>query len=501
MTTTPGDPGGEARGLPPALNPRGPGASGTHTREHPRRRSGRRVLAWIAGSLAVLVLLVSAVGWGLLTYTEGRIHRVDVFGGLKNRPEKTSNAVNYLLVGSDTREGLTKAELARLRVGSASSAAGRRSDTMILVHVSKNQTKATLVSFPRDSYVEVPGLGKAKLNASYGLGGPRLVVQTIEKATGIRIDHYVEINFAGFTGMVDALGGVEVCTPRSIRDPNSHLKLAAGTHKLDGVDSLKYVRSRDYDGRGDIGRMERQQGFIASMMREAISSGVLLNPIKLTRFVNATLASVQTDPGLSHNDILTLAKKLRSMSPTKVTFATVPIANPDYRPGGLGSTVLWNETAARALFTQIRDDQPVGVPTPAASGAAKTVVSVPPNQVRVQVLNGAGRAGLGTTATNDLAKAGFATAGPPRNASSSGATQTVIRYDSRYSESVKTIAAALPGARLEKVTGLGRTFQVVVGSSYSGVTRVTVVPRASASPSGSATPALTTRTAADTSCR
>ena len=495
MTTTIGTTSG-AGGLPPELDPRG--RQGQRAPRGAPHRAGR-VLKWIAVGVAALVVLVSLAGWGLLRLTEGRIHRVDVFGGLKNRPAKTSDAVNYLLVGSDTREGLSRAELSRLKVGSVASASGRRSDTLILVHISKSQEKASLISIPRDSYVPSPGHGSMKINAAYGLGGPRLTVQTVENATGIRIDHYVEINFAGFTGMVDALGGVNVCTPRAIDDPKSHLQLAAGTHHLDGVDSLKYVRSRDYDGRGDLGRMERQQRFIGAMMREAISSGVLLNPIKLTEFVNATLSSVQTDPGLTHGDIFTLVKKLRHLDPNHVTMATVPIANPDYRPGhGLGSTVLWDKTAAQTLFTQIRDDQPIG-PAPAKTGGAATVVAtVPTDQVRVRVQNGAGVTGLGSKAADGLAKAGFAVAGPATDAATSGATQTVIRYDPRWSRSVKTLQAALPGATLQQVAGLGGTFEVVVGSSWSGVTPVTVTQQ-SASPSSTA-PALVTRTAADATC-
>jgi LytR cell envelope-related transcriptional attenuator len=231
------------------------------------------------------------------------------------------------------------------------------------------------------------------------------------------------------------------------------------------------------------------------MMRGAISSGVLLNPVRLTKLVNATVASVQTDPGLSQRDILTLARRLKGLDPAKVTMVTVPVANADYRPGnGLGSTVLWDETAARRLFGDIRADQPVTVARP---GAARVVATVPPNQIRVRVLNGAGMAGLGSRAAQALGAAGFAVVGPAANAASSGASQTVIRYDSRYTESVKTLQAALPGARLQKVTGLGRTFQVVVGSSFTTVSKVTITPRTTPS---AAAPALKVQTAADASC-
>jgi LCP family protein required for cell wall assembly len=463
--------------------------------------------------MAILVLGVSGAGYALLSYSEHRIKRVDVFGGLTHRPGKQSgDAVNYLVVGSDKREGLTPAQLHRLQVGraTADNGSGQRSDTMMLVHVAADREHATIISLPRDSYVEIPAHqtsgGKQvpashnKLNAAFAFGGPQLLIQTVEQATGVRIDHYVEVNFAGFVGMVDALNGVDICVPKAVKDAKAHLNLSAGNHHLDGVESLKYVRARYFDGQGDLGRMRRQQQFIGAMLREATSAGVLLNPVKLTSFVNAALDSVETDPGLSRDDVIQLARQLRDIAAKKVAFVTVPISNQDYRPPGradVGSTVLWDDNLATQLFSDIKADKPVAPDT----GKAKPTVSaeVPPSQVKVKVLNAAGTKGLAGRAADDFAKAGFSVVGSPGNAPQQNLETTVIRYDPRWSRSVKTVQAALPGATLQQVKGLGGTFEVYLGSSYSGLTKVTLsTPSPSSSSSSGGT--IVTHTAAESAC-
>ena len=268
----------------------------------------------IITSLSLAVVAISAFSWLGLGQVSGAINRVDVFGSLDKRPEKPSSALNYLLVGSDTREGLTKEQSKLLRVGTTKSAAGARSDTMLLVHISKSRDKVSIISIPRDSLVTIPEhpsslnkdkivpAAKGKINAAFAWGGAPLLIQTIEQETNIKIDHYIEIGFAGFAGMVDALGGVEVCSKRDIDDPNSHLVMSAGVHTLGGIEALKYVRTRDFDGMGDLGRMQRQQQFMSALLRKVTSTGVLLNPIKLVNFFNATIATVRTDSEFNRND-------------------------------------------------------------------------------------------------------------------------------------------------------------------------------------------------------
>ena len=346
----------------------------------------------IITSLSLGVVLISGFSWLGLGQVSGAIDRIDAFGTLTARPDKPNKALNYLLVGTDTRAGLTKAQLRQLRVGNSKTAAGSRSDTMLLVHISKARDMATIISIPRDSLVTIPehvsslnkktivAAAKGKINAAFAFGGAPLLIQTIENESGIRIDHYIEIGFAGFAGMVDALGGIEVCTKRDIDDPNSHLVLAAGVHTLNGVEALKYVRTRDFDGMGDLGRMQRQQQFMSAVLRKVTSTGVLLNPIKLVNFFNAAIATVKTDSELNQSDLLTLAKQMKNLSASKVRTLTIPLSNANARFPGVGSVVIWDSVLAPELFNRLREDLPlIDVVTPSPSVSASS--TAPPTVI------------------------------------------------------------------------------------------------------------------------
>jgi len=310
---------------------------------------------------------ISAISWAGLGRITAAIPRVDAFAGLENRPKKESSAVNYLIVGSDTREGLSREEIKRLKVGGTDVAAGKRSDTMLLIHISKKRDKAAIISIPRDSYALIPehsnSQGKvipaaySKINSAYNWGGAPLLIETLESMSDLRIDHYVELNFVGFVRVVDALGGVEICTKKDINDPKSHLTLPAGTHVLDGIDSLKFVRTRVFDGLGDLGRMKRQQEFASAMLRKATSAGVLLNPVKMVDFINSALDSVVTDEGLSQGDLLTLGKQLRNLSASNVRTLTIPLKYYNYNKNGVSAAVLWDPVLAPELFERIKNDE------------------------------------------------------------------------------------------------------------------------------------------------
>ena len=310
---------------------------------------------------------ISAISWAGLGRITAAIPRVDAFAGLENRPKKESSAVNYLIVGSDTREGLSREEIKRLKVGGTDVAAGKRSDTMLLIHISKKRDKAAIISIPRDSYALIPehnnSQGKvipaaySKINSAYNWGGAPLLIKTLESMSDLRIDHYVELNFVGFVRMVDALGGVEICTKKDINDPKSHLTLPAGTHELDGIDSLKFVRTRVFDGLGDLGRMKRQQEFAGAMLRKATSAGVLLNPVKMVDFINSALDSVVTDERLSQGDLLTLGKQLRNLSASNVRTLTIPLQYYNYNKNGVSAAVLWDPVLAPELFERIKNDE------------------------------------------------------------------------------------------------------------------------------------------------
>ena len=479
-------PSGVHPGLPPELDPRGtrtvrrPPRSG---RRPPTRlsRIARRLLVVVAAVAAVVVLAASASGYAVLTWSSHSIERVDAFADVTARPPaNAAGSTTFLLVGSDGRTGMTAADMKRLHVGNAATAAGRRADTMLLVHISARHGTVDAVSLPRDSYVTIPAHvstggdpvpeRRNKLNAAYAFGGPALTVATVERTTGVRIDHYLEVDFLGFVRLVDAVGGVDVCSPTRLRDRKAGLRLPAGVHHVDGETGLAYVRARHLDASADLGRVARQQRFLAAMVDRATSRDVLLDPRALVHFLDAALAAVRADPGLTEEELVRLGTRLRHVSGRDIRFRTVPVANPSYRARGAGAVALWDAAAARALFTAMREDtarphrgagqNPAGKPT------------VPPDQVQLQVYNGAGSPGLGSRANADLRAAGFATAGPAQNWKRTGLTETTIRFDTRYTESIKTVAAARPGAQLEAVAGLGRTMQVVIGSSYDGARAV-----------------------------
>ena len=330
-------------------------------------KSARTIKIFTGISIAVLAIsAISALAFGTVTAS---INKIDVFSGIDKRPEKKSTAMNYLLVGSDTREGLSKAELKALRVGSVATAAGKRSDTMLLVHISKARDKAVMISIPRDTFALIPEhtskTGKlipavySKINSSFNWGGAPLLIQTIEEMTELKIDHYIEINFAGFARIVDSIGGVEVCTKKNINDPKSHLILEAGVHTLNGIESLKYVRTREFDGLGDLGRMQRQQAFMSAVLRKATSAGVLLNPVTMASFINSSLSAVTTDSELKNSELIALAKQMKSLSTSSVRTLTVPLSNLNYYSNGVTSAVLWDPVLAPQLWTRLREDQAV----------------------------------------------------------------------------------------------------------------------------------------------
>ena len=481
------------------------GGTGTPVPGRPRPRRpawGRRLLLLVTAGMSVLVLGISASGYALVSWSSRSIDRVDAFTGLTGRPAPNApGTTTFLLVGSDAREGMSVADMRRLHVGKRVAEAGRRADTMLLVHVSAQRGRVEVLSLPRDSYVTIPAHTgtdgsqvperRTKLNAAYAFGGPPLAVATIERTTGLHVDHYVEVDFMGFVTLVDAIGGVDVCTPVRLRDRKAGLRLPRGTSHVDGLTGLAYVRARSVDARADLGRVERQQRFLAAMAHRLTSKDVLLDPRALVRFLDAALSAVRADPGLEQGTLVDLGMALRHLSGNDVRFRTVPIANPSYRASDGSAVALWDEAAAGELFRSLRTDAPPRRdPAPRAQRP-----TVPPAQVRVAVYNGVGTPGLGSEAAGELVHRGFDVAGPAQDWRRRGVARTTIRYDSVYTESIKTLAAALPGSRLVPVAGLGRTMQVVIGSSYAG-TRAVLVP----APAGGSAGSGTARTAAADPC-
>lgn len=352
----------------------------------------------ITTGISLGIIVISAITWIGLGQLFGSIHTFDAFAGLGNRPTKNSSALTFLIVGSDSREGLSLADSKRLAVGTTKSAAGARSDTMFLVHISKDRSKAVLISIPRDTLVVVPQHigtdGKtvipsthAKINAAFAWGGAPLLIQTLEAKTNLHIDHYIEINFVGFTNIVDALGGIEVCSKVDINDPKSHLVMSAGVHTLDGIEALKYVRTRDFDGLGDIGRMQRQQQFMSSVLRKATTAGVLLNPVTLLNFFKAAISTVKTDSGLNQNDLLSLGQQLGKLSANKVRTLTVPLSTANGSYPGLGSVVIWDPVKAPELFNRLSNDIPIydlATPSPSPTSGKKSGAKATPKPTIIE---------------------------------------------------------------------------------------------------------------------
>ena len=266
---------------------------------------------------------------------------------------------NWLLVGSDSREGLSKAERRQLHTGG--DMGPQRTDTIMVIHID-DSGKPTLVSLPRDSYITIPAHialdgssvedRKNKINTAYGKGGAPLLVETVERNTGLHIDHYMEVGFKGIRDITDAVGGVNMCVPADVTDENSGLSLLAGCQELDGRNALAYVRMRYADPKGDLGRIERQQQFLSSVMKKVATPAVLLNPISMWKLVDAGTGSVNVGDADSVMDISSLARAMRALSNGNGTLTTVPVSETDANTAA-GSSVIWDDAAARELFVSL----------------------------------------------------------------------------------------------------------------------------------------------------
>jgi LCP family protein required for cell wall assembly len=467
----------------------------------------------VLGGISLTILTASGLGHVALEGMSKRISRVDAFGGMNDRPGET-RGTNFLVVGTDSRDGLSRMEKRRFHLGGEPC---HCTDTIMLAHLSENRSRVSVVSLPRDSYAELPyverpaakrpgaaatptptraprptptatptpasagsagtrppGDGRlrpAKLNAAYAQGGPKLTVRTVERLTGVHIDHYLEIDFVSFMRTVDLLGGVRVCTAHPLKDPYTGLSLPAGGSTLNGGQALQYVRSRHLDGAADLSRMRRQQRFLAQVIGRATSSGLLASPVKLGQVADAVLGSVRADQGFRPDDLIALARGMRGLRPGSSEFTTVPIGQVDHMVKDVGSTVKWDDAKAARLWSAIREDRPLADRHGGAAGRPAKKVDVSPAAIRVQIDNGSGVAGLGRRTDQDLRGTGFATTGTPATASRH-ATRTVITYDPRWDRSARSLAAALPGAVLKPVKDQGGLMRVTLGTDFHGVTPV-----------------------------
>ncbi len=303
-----------------------------------------------AGFLATVTLATAAVLGGAV-WVEAALRRVAVFTDYDTRPPGGAGT-NWLLVGSDSRAGLTEQQQAELATGGE--VGDGRTDTILLVHIPGpfSGQPTTMVSIPRDSYVDIPGWGMDKINVAFAEGGPALLAQTVEQSTGLRLDHYAEIGLGGFGSVVDALGGVTICLPAPINDPLAGIDLPAGCQILNGPNALGYVRTRATP-RADLDRMLHQREFMSAMLQRAGSPEVWLNPWRWFAVPNAALAALSVDNDAHVWNLARLAWALRG----PLTTVTVPIG--EFTGNESGAVVIWDSATASSLFDALRRDAPI----------------------------------------------------------------------------------------------------------------------------------------------
>jgi LCP family protein required for cell wall assembly len=414
-----------------------------------RRIIVRRVIA------IVVVLLVVAVGYVVINYTtfvNGITHVNAIPGGTSDDRNE-----NILLVGDDHRPaGASAAELAQL--GTTQDGGTLDTDTIMVLHVPANGANPTLISFPRDSWVNVPGYGMRKINSAFELGaahggdagGARLLITVVQNLTGLSIDHYVRISLLGFYDVVKALGPVRVCLKEAVHDPYSGINLPAGYSTLDARQALAFVRQRHGLPEGDLDREIRQQYFLSIEAHEILSAGTLLNPIKLHNVIAAVSSSIQTDPGLN---LLNLAAQVHNFG--SIHSATIPIlGTPTIFVGGTPVSIVQVNTAAIPAFM-------ASILAP----KSKSSSGPPPNSITLTVANGGGVNGAATAASQALDAVGFHTDTPTTVPTQA---KTTVEYPAADAAAAKVVAGYFPGAALAKTTGISQV-EVILGTDHIAV--------------------------------
>jgi LCP family protein required for cell wall assembly len=442
-----------------------------------RKARQQRAVLVVCCLLSALVLLASGTAWAITTWVSGSVGRLNV--GTGGTP--SSGPLNILVAGVDVRAGLTSQQQAELHVGHDVSS---NSDTLMVVHVTADHRSVQVIALPRDSWVNIPGHGMSKINAAFGLGGPKLMVSTVEANTGLTINDFIEVNFLGFVKIIDALGGVDICLPYAVDDSYSGLHLAAGMHHVSGITALEFARDRHSFAASDLARIKDQQQLMSSLFKEAISSGTVTDPLKLTSFLSAAAAAVKVDQGLN---VIKLADELRGISMHDVTFTTVPIANAGYMTSTGESAVLWDSTAATALFDSLKNDKAASKPRASRSRLSR-------GQVSVDVYNGTFIGGLSANTGAKLGSLGFRVHGAGLTWPKQDLSQTLIEYPAGQKAAARLVHRVMPGATLRQVSKLAR-IRILLGTSGYQVSAGT--PAASNPNAASTKPT----TAAQAACR
>jgi LCP family protein required for cell wall assembly len=456
------------------------------------RRPSRRALF---GGVSIIAMF-AVVATSLAAYAKyrgvvGSIHREDVTAAMLGKRPPFTAGLNILVIGSDSRQGLGR------KFGS--DVLGARSDTSMLLHIAPGHTRADIISFPRDSMVPVlacandqqghPGQSAQpgeleRLNATFSAGGAPCLWKTLEQETGIRIQHFVEVDFAGFQSIVNDVGGVPVCLPFAINNPQARLRLAAGKRVVNGAQALAFVRLRENIGEGsDTQRIQRQQYFLAAVMQKLKSTNLLSQPSRIFNVVRDVAKSLTTDSGLDLSTMLRIADSMKSLSSSSVQLVTVPVVP---YVGDPAAELSWAQPQSDRMFRAIEADR--DLPTSAkgnGDGKAKTAMTakptVSPAKVSVEVLNGSGVNGVAGSAATALTAKGFTVTGTGPAANYSY-TSTTIQYSSAAQlPEVNTLKAALGSAVVQKDTALGAgSINLILGSNYRGLSTGKSAGKASA---------------------
>ncbi|MBJ8344521.1 LCP family protein [Antrihabitans sp. YC2-6] len=464
-----------------------------------RRRRMRIVGRSVVAIVAILAVMMTGMAWGYLRSTDKHFIQVSALDQDSTDvvdPVGQTGDETFLIVGTDSRAGANS----EVGAGTADEFEGSaRSDTVMLVNIPANRERVVAVSFPRDLDVDRPqcrgwnndkgeytdeifdAAPNDKLNATYALGGPKCLVKVIQKMSGLRIGHFVGMDFSGFEAMVNQVGGVEVCTTEPLVDYElGEILTQTGKQKIDGATALNYVRARNIEteGNGDYGRIKRQQRFLSSLLRSALSNNVLLDPGKLNGFIEAFTRETFVQ-NVTTRDLLTLGRSLQGVDAGAVTFLTVPTD---------GTNEWGNEiprkSDIKAIFNAIISDDPLpgeerstssttsASPT-GTNGSTATVepsVAVDPSSISLQISNASGESGLAATTATSLADYGFDVANVG-NYESGTSSNTIVRFSEGQQAEAQTVASAIPNAVIEQVQGLGTTIELVIGTNFSGLVK------------------------------
>ncbi|MET9228597.1 LCP family protein [Lentzea sp. NPDC003310] len=457
----------------------------------PQQRRLMRTARIGAIAAAAVVFASTGIGWAAMQWADSKIQKIDALGGNSEavqQAEKQLGDENFLLVGSDTRAGAKAGD----NVGTQAQEGGARSDVLMLAHIPKDRKRMVIVSLPRDVRVDRPAcrswnpdngqyggpLAPEKdvmANSVYNDGGPECVANMMTQLSGLKINHFVSIDFVGFREMSTAIGGVEICTPTKIVDDELGVVIdKPGKHVLKGDQALSYVRARKVlaqgDGGTDFDRIKRQQGFLSAMLRQALSNEVLLSPTKLNNFINALTKSTVGD-NIDVASLLELANSLQSLEAGRVSFVTMPHWTDDNKLIDIPDDNIerLKTDDVKALFQTIIDGTPLpqekADPKNGEAPAQQPGTLVDPKEVSIQVLNGdSSNGGAVARTSNALEQQGFKVV--KRDNAPEQAPKTIIKYAKGNENKAVTLKAALTAAELVEAPEMGGAIQLVIGKDF-----------------------------------